>query len=81
VSEEMERKHLAQANRQIEEATQRIVRQERLIAELERRGRDTTTARQLLTLFEETLGIMVEHRVMILRALDRAAMQGVNGRE
>jgi hypothetical protein len=47
VSEEMERRHLAQANRHIEEATRRIARQELLIAKLERNGRDATVAKEV----------------------------------
>ena len=73
VSEEMERRHLAQANRHIEEATKRIARQELLIAKLEHAGRDTTAARHLLKQFEETRRLMVEHRAMILRVLGSAS--------
>jgi hypothetical protein len=69
----MERRHLAQANRQIEEATKRIARQELVIAELEHRRRDTTAARHLLRQFEVTRRLMLEHRAMILRALDSAS--------
>jgi len=72
VPEEMERRHLAQANRHIEEATRRIARQELLIAKLERNGRDTTTAKELLRHFEELLRLMVRHRALILQRLGEA---------
>ena len=41
MSGEMERSHLGQTNRHIEEATRRIARQELLIVNLERDGRET----------------------------------------
>jgi hypothetical protein len=65
----MERRHLAQADRRIEEGGRRIARQALLIAKLERNGRDSTAARQLLTQFEETQRLMVDHRTMILQTL------------
>jgi hypothetical protein len=73
VSDEVERRHLAQANRHIVEAARRIARQELLIAKLEHNGRDTTAAAELLRQFEEIQQLMVRHRDMILQGLDRSS--------
>ena len=69
MSREMELRHLELTNRHIAEGEQRIAEQKALIAELERRGRDTTTANELLGSFEEMLGLMMRHRDLILQEL------------
>jgi hypothetical protein len=69
----MEQAHLAEADRHIVEARQRIARQESLIEELGRVGHDTACSRDLLRLLQETLTLMVAHREMISRSLRRTS--------
>jgi hypothetical protein len=72
---EMERRHLEQANRHIAEGRERIAAQRARVALTERRGRDTGLARDLLRHFEGTLELMLEHRELILREIDRIQQQ------
>ena len=71
MSLEMERRHLEQANRHIAEGWERIAAQKARVALMERGGRDTGLARDLLRHFERALEHMLEHRELILRAIDR----------
>jgi hypothetical protein len=57
---------LAEADRQIAEAQQRIVDQNARIQQLERDGQDTANSRELLRLFENTLALMRNRRSVIL---------------
>ena len=68
---EMERRHLEQADRHIAEGRERIAAQRARIALMERGGHDTALARDLLRNFERALEHMIEHRELILRAIDR----------
>ena len=54
---------LAQAERHVREAEERIARQQEIIAELDRDGHERTAAqaRQLLTAFEQTLDLAHDH--------------------
>ena len=72
---EMERRHLEQANRHIAEGRERIAAQRARVALMERRGHDTGLARDFLRRFEKTLEQMLEHRELILRAIDRLQQQ------
>jgi hypothetical protein len=72
---EMERRHLEQANRHIVEGRERIAAQRARVALTERRGHDTGLARALLRHFERTLELMLEHRELILREIDRLQQQ------
>jgi hypothetical protein len=69
VGDEMHQRHLAQADRHIAMGLAIISKQTALMDGLERSGQDSTEARDLLTLFEEALRLMQEHRKMILLAL------------
>jgi hypothetical protein len=71
MSLEMERRHLEQANRHIAEGWERIAAQKARVALMERGGHDTGLARDLLRHFERALEHMLEHRELILRAIDR----------
>jgi hypothetical protein len=71
-----ENQMLVVADRDIEDARQRILRQEEIIRELKRDGHDTAKARELLVTFKGTLDVMIEHRGLILariNALERGA--------
>ena len=50
---EMALKHLKLAERHVAEGRRHIERQRRLIVEMERGGHDTTTASELLRIFEQ----------------------------
>ena len=65
----LERKHLAESNRHIAEATQRIILHRQRLTELERDGHDTSRSRDLLETMRETLTLMQTHRRQIERAL------------
>jgi hypothetical protein len=54
--------HLALAERPVTEAEHHVNRQRQVIADLERHGHDTESARYLLSQFEEMLAIQVADR-------------------
>jgi hypothetical protein len=53
----------------VEGGRRRLNRQRRLVADLERRGRDSKRSRQLLQLFEGTLAVYLSHRDRVLKQL------------
>ena len=55
-------KHLAQAERHVADGERHITRQRQIIAELERDGHDAGSAKELLTIFEETQAIHIADR-------------------
>ena len=62
----LEREHLAQADRHIAEAKQHIARQKEVIAELERGGHETILAVSMLNALEHSLHAFEQHREVIL---------------
>ena len=73
---EMERRHLEQANRHIAEGRERIAAQRARVALKVRGAHDTRLSRDLLRHFERALEHMIEHRELILRAIDRLQHSG-----
>ena len=65
----MEPFDLAKADTDITDALKRIERQRRLIHQMARDGRDTSTARDLLQTLSETLSRMEDHRRILLAGL------------
>lgn len=63
--------HLAQAGRQVAEGKRHILRQEELIADLNRAGQDTDLANAVLDTLEHTQALHVQHRDDILRKRER----------
>lgn len=61
--------HLAQAEAHIKTGQKNIARQRELIAQLEREGHDTVSARNTLTQFEELQALHIADRERILREL------------
>lgn len=64
-----ERFHLAQAERDIIEGEERIMRQEELVARLRSRQQNTAEAEALLRVLRETLLTWKAHRDQILRTI------------
>jgi hypothetical protein len=72
---EMIERHLALAKSHVQEGQRHIEDQQRILAELERDGHDTTEARRLLSVLEQTQRLHVEDRARLsseLAQLDRA---------
>jgi hypothetical protein len=72
---EMIERHLALAESHVQEGQRHIEDQQRILAELERDGHDTTEARRLLSVLEQTQRLHVEDRARLsseLAQLDRA---------
>jgi hypothetical protein len=63
--------HLAQANRHITEAEDRIDRKIVLLDYLRRIGADTEQAERLLAAMQQNLGLAHRHREMILAGMER----------
>jgi hypothetical protein len=61
--------HLAQAKEAIAKGERHIARQKQLIAELERDGHDSQTARELLAQFESVQALHIEHGDRLCREL------------
>jgi hypothetical protein len=61
--------HLAMANKHVETGERHVRRQRELIAELERDGHDTASARQLLEQFEKLQEMHIADRDRIQREL------------
>jgi hypothetical protein len=55
-------KHLAQAEQHVADGERHITRQRQIIAELERDDHDAGSAKELLTIFEETQAIHIADR-------------------
>lgn len=66
----MELRHLEQADRHIATGKRLISEQEDRIADLDRTGRDTTKSRTLLDSFYAIQVLHIQHREMILKALE-----------
>jgi hypothetical protein len=63
--------HLAQAERHVAEGEQHLLRQEELIAELDRDGHDTEKARVILDTLRETQALHLQDRDRIMRELEQ----------
>ncbi len=61
--------HLAQAERHVAEGERHLVRQEELIAELDRDGHDTKDARAILQTLRTSQALHLQDRDRILREL------------
>ncbi|WP_414471029.1 hypothetical protein [Microvirga sp. M2] len=66
-----ERAHLILADRHLVAGEQRVAGQIALIQRITEHGRDSTTARDLLRLLEETMVLWQDHRRLILDAIAR----------
>ncbi|PVE24121.1 hypothetical protein DC522_12590 [Microvirga sp. KLBC 81] len=66
-----EREDLILADRHLAAGEQRISGQIALIRRMTEQGCDTTTARELLRLLEETMVLWQDHRQLILEAIAR----------
>ena len=62
--------HLRMAERHVEEGEGRVRLQEMLIAQLNRDGRDTASAADLLRVLKETLALAYMDRVRLRRELE-----------
>ena len=67
----IELRHLHKADAGIAAARDRIERQTALIARLENHGGDADTARSMLATMRHSLGLMEEHRRLIMKELAR----------
>jgi hypothetical protein len=67
----LEQRHLQEAERHVAEGREHIEKQRRIIAELERDGHDTSTARELLETLEQSHRIHEEYRDLIKAELTR----------
>ncbi len=67
------RQELSELETSIAEGAGRIARQEHLIAELERDGHDTVTAREILETFRQTLALHQETKKRLLLELGEGA--------
>lgn len=61
----LEQQHLQEAERHVAEGREHINKQRQIIAELERDGHDTSTARELLETLEQSQRMHEEHRAHI----------------
>jgi hypothetical protein len=68
--EEMELRHLAQAERHISEGVARIARLKNSIELWRNSGLDVSIAEGTVLVLEETLQLIVDHRNFILRVLE-----------
>jgi hypothetical protein len=67
MDQEMARRHLELAEERIKAGEKNIARQREVVAELDRDGHDTTTARDLLATFEELQERHIAHRSDLIR--------------
>jgi hypothetical protein len=76
----MLQQHLAMTERHVALGEEHIAKQKALIAELERKGRDTVNARAFLVTLREALALHLEHRDRLLTELasQRPAQPGWN---
>ena len=63
-------RRLANANKHIDEGTRHVAQQKALVQGMERLKQDTSTAKQLLQTFEETLRLHTADRDELLRQLN-----------
>ncbi|PPQ34243.1 hypothetical protein [Rhodopila globiformis] len=70
MNREMLRQRLAQAGEHIVLGEHHIVRQQEIVAELERDGHDTAQARRILAIFKETQVVHIAVRDQLRRELD-----------
>ena len=68
-----ERAVLVKANLDISNGEERIRRQQILILNLHAKGRETREPERLLQLFEKTLVLWQDHRVLILQRIEHLA--------
>ncbi|WP_162918346.1 hypothetical protein [Taklimakanibacter deserti] len=61
--------HLSIARRHVEQGRRHIAKQEEIIAKLEAHGLDSSNARNLLALFEDTLKLHIAHCARLEDAL------------
>ena len=67
-SQQDEATELSDADRHIMQSRARVELQRARIAQMQELGWDTSVAKDLLMLFERTLGLLISHRELILRA-------------
>jgi hypothetical protein len=67
----LERAHLAEADRIIDDGTRRIDRQKQVVQKLRRGGHGIHEAERLLALLQKSMTIMQIYRSSILRELER----------
>jgi hypothetical protein len=60
---------LAEADRHIQEAEERIAHQEKVLEQLKRGGHDFEKAQEVLKTLMETLSVMKDHRQIVLSKL------------
>jgi hypothetical protein len=68
--------HLQQTEGYVAQGQRHIARQLDIIVELEQHGRDTQSARDLLTLFESTQALHIAHRDRLRRELGEISPPG-----
>jgi hypothetical protein len=68
--------HLEQARRHVAEGEEHVARQQQIVDELERDGHDTTQAREVLKVFEETLATHVADQERLEQELASAGGLG-----
>jgi len=71
MDETLEKAHLAEADRVIDDGIRRIDRQKQIVQESRQRGRDIHEAERLLALLQKSLTIMQNYRSSILRELEK----------
>ena len=62
-------RHLQEVDRDIAESDERIIRQQAIIIELEARGDDASSAKELLQTLEEAQGLLLAGRTRIAKEL------------
>jgi hypothetical protein len=67
--EQIERRHLAEADRHVTQGRARVGAQRARIARMEQLGADTALAEDFLSLLETTLKRLISHRELILKSL------------
>jgi hypothetical protein len=67
--------HLAQAERRVKKGQEHVAQQRRLLAELDRNGRDTTHFRALLGEYEDALAIQIADRDRLRNKLSDVGQQ------
>jgi hypothetical protein len=69
MNEKMLREHLAEAEAQVAKGLKHLAEQRAVIAELERDGHDTKTARELFATLMQSQELHIEHRDRLKREL------------
>jgi hypothetical protein len=64
--------HLVEAARHADESERRIAKQQELIAELSRKGLDTTDANTVLAIFRDTQMVHLQDVARIVREIERS---------